>query len=129
MTEMRLPAIYEWPETVEEGGLSSYGDDYTDAWRQVGVYVGRVLKGEQPATLPVFQPAKFEFLVNLKTAKALRFDVPAKVLAVADPYLGELWSGAADWTPAKDRLDVFEQWTPRPYDDEDVWRFGNFLVD
>ena len=57
-------------------------------------------------------------------------DLPwREVLAVADPYLGELWSGAADWTPAKDRLDVFEKWTPRPYDTEDVWRFGNFLVD
>ena len=57
-------------------------------------------------------------------------DIPwREALAVADPYLGERWSGPADWTPAKHRLDVFEKWAPRPYDDEDVWRFGNFLVD
>jgi putative ABC transport system substrate-binding protein len=80
----RMPAIWEWPDFVDSGGLMSYGTSIVDNYRQVGVYTGKVLKGEKPAELPVMQPVKFELAINLKTAKTLGIDVPATLLARAD---------------------------------------------
>ena len=79
-----LPAIYEWREFVEDGGLSSYGTNLTDANRQAGVYAGRILRGEKPAELPVVQASKFEFVLNLKTAKALKLEIPSAMQLLAD---------------------------------------------
>jgi putative tryptophan/tyrosine transport system substrate-binding protein len=79
-----IPAGYETRASAMAGGLVSYGADVGDAYRQAGVYVGRVLKNEKPADLPVARVTKLELVINLKTAKALGLDLPAKILAVAD---------------------------------------------
>jgi putative ABC transport system substrate-binding protein len=83
----RLPAVYAYRSFVAEGGLMSYGPDVYDIFRRTASYVDRILKGAKPADLPVEAPVKFEFGINLKTAKALGLDVPDKLLALADEVI------------------------------------------
>jgi ABC-type uncharacterized transport system substrate-binding protein len=83
----RLPSVFGWKDYVEAGGLMSYGPNLGESWRRVAVYVDKILKGTKPADLPVERPAKFEFVINLKTAKAIGLTIPPNLLARADKVI------------------------------------------
>jgi putative tryptophan/tyrosine transport system substrate-binding protein len=82
-----LPTIYEWREFAQAGGLASYGTSILDAYRFAGIYAGRILKGEKASELPVVQSTKFEFVINLQTAKALGIEVSLGLSASADEII------------------------------------------
>ena len=87
MARDAVPTIFADREQADAGGLISYGASRVDAYRQAGIYVGRIVKGEKPGELPVILPTKFSIVVNLKTAKSLRIEVPTAVLARADEVI------------------------------------------
>ena len=87
MAEQRLPGMFPFREFVQEGGLLAYGPDYTDMYRRAATYVAKILRGATPADLPMEQPTKFEFVINLKTAQTLGLTIPPTLLFQADEVI------------------------------------------
>jgi len=85
--QKRVPTIYPWREAVEVGGLASYATNFPEMYRRAATYVDRILKGAKPGDLPIEQPTKFEFVINLKTAKALGLTIPPSLLRQADQVI------------------------------------------
>jgi len=82
-----MPTVYPWREYPAAGGMMGYAPSLSDGYRQVGVYVGKILKGSKPADMPVLQPTKFELVINLKTAKALGLTIPQAILLRTDELI------------------------------------------
>src|SRR5262249_7882846 len=122
VTRDAIPAMYTNREFVEEGGLMSYGNDTADGYRRAGVYVGRILNGASPADLPIDQATKFEFVVNVKAAKAIGLTVPESFLAGAEEVIeGSAAISSHSWAAVRPHGCSARAGTSRP-----MWRRATF---